>query len=135
MFASPTIPTNPESLLIAKELLDSSNSTLANLAKFRREQFQRFWYQSRQQLRTRQDVNEILSQMDAASPGQSARFFASAKALVDLIEAISGEPMEPEEWMPPYEYTIDPETYSLRMTIPPEPESEPEPEPEAEPNE
>lgn len=132
MFASPTIPTNPESLLLAKELLDFSNATLANLATFRREQFQRFWFRSLGQLRSREEINEVLAQMDAASPGQSARFFASAKALVDLLEAITGTPLEPEEWMPPYEYTVDPVTYALRMVIPPEPEPSPAPEPEPE---
>lgn len=133
MFAVPTIPTNPDSLLLAKELLDFSNATLANLATFRKEQFQRFWFRSRQELRTRQEINEVLAQMDAAQPGQSARFFASAKALVDLLEAITGTPLEPEEWVPPYEYTVDPVTYALRMVIPPEPEPIPEPEPNPEP--
>jgi hypothetical protein len=130
MFAVPTIPTNPDSLLLAKELLDFSNATLANLATFRREQFQKFWFRAHGQLRSREEINEVLAQMDAASPGQSARFFASAKALVDLLEAITGTPIEPEEWVPPYEYTVDPSTYALRMVIPPEPEPIPEPEPE-----
>ncbi|XZE45031.1 hypothetical protein SH467x_000234 [Pirellulaceae bacterium SH467] len=133
MFAVPTIPTNPASLLLAKELLDFSNATLANLATFRKEQFQRFWFRSRGELRTREEINAVLAQMDAASPGQSARFFDGAKKLVELIQAITGTPIQPEEWMPPYEYTVDPQTYALRMVIPPEPEPIPEPEPDPEP--
>jgi hypothetical protein len=132
VFNVPAIPTNPESLLLAKELLDFSNATLANLATFRKEQFQRFWYKRRGELRTREEINEVLAQMDSASPGQSARFFDSAKKLVELIQAITGTQLEPEEWVPPYEYTVDPMTYALRMVIPPEPEPIPEPIPEPE---
>jgi hypothetical protein len=60
--------------------------------------------------------------MDAVSPGQSAFFFASAKALVDLIEGLAPGVLQPEDWWPRYEYTIDPQTYSLRVIPPVEPE-------------
>ena len=132
MFNVPAIPTNPDSLLLANELLNFSNATLANLASFRREQFQKFWFRAPGQLRSREEINEILEQIDAAAQGQSERFFQSAKALVDLIEMLSGQALEPEEWMPPYEYTVDPVTYALRVVIPPEPEPVPEPEPQQE---
>lgn len=130
MFNTPSLPTTPASLTLAHRLLESSNQQLANLATFRKEQFQEFWYSSREQLRSREEINEILEHMDSAGPGNAARFFQAAKALVVLINAISGFDMEPEEWMPPYEYTLDPNTGALRMVIPPPPEPEPEPEPE-----
>lgn len=119
-------------MVLAHKLLEASNQQLSALATFRKEQFQEFWYSSRGQLRSREEINTILEHMDSAGPGNAARFFQSAKALVDLINAISGFDMEPETWTPSYEYTIDPQTYALRMIIPPEPEPIPEPEPEPE---
>jgi hypothetical protein len=121
MFTPPTIPTNPESLLLAFELIDASNQQLSNLMKFRAEQFQRFWFKAKFTPRTAQEINEILSHMDAAQPGQSAQFFAAAKALVDLIEVLAPGRLQPEHWMPRYEYTIDPVTFSLRVIPPIEP--------------
>lgn len=129
MFNVPAIPTTPASLTLAHKLLESSNQQLAALATFRKEQFQEFWYSSRGQLRSREEINTILEHMDSAGPGNAARFFQAAKALVDLINAISGFDMEPEQWTPPYEYAVDPNTMQLRIVIPPEPEPDPIEEP------
>jgi hypothetical protein len=132
MFTPPTLPQPSESLLLAAELLQASNNQLNNLMKFRSEQFQRFWFKAKFQPRSPQEINQILEQMDAVSPGQSAFFFASAKALVDLIEGLAPGVLQPEDWYPRYEYTIDPVTYSLRVIVPPDPVDEPEEEPEEE---
>jgi len=122
MFNPPVRTTDPESLILANELLAASNAQLTNLIKFRSEQFQRFWYKAPNVLRSREEINAILEQMDAAQPGQSAQFFGVAKALVDLIDALSPGALQPEDWMPKYEYTIDPVAYSIRMDPLPEPE-------------
>jgi hypothetical protein len=125
MFQPPNRTVDPEGLILANELLQASNSTLANLEKFRAEQFQRFWFRSKNQPRTPQEINAILEQMDAAQPGQSAQFFAAAKALVDLIDVLSPGKLQPEDWWPRYEYTIDPATFALRVNLPPEPVDDP----------
>lgn len=124
MFTPPVIPQPSEALQLAAELLGASNNQLSNLMKFRSEQFQRFWYKAKFTPRTAEEINAILEQMDAVSPGQSAFFFASAKALVDLIEGLAPGVLQPNDWYPRYEYTIDPQTYSLRVTPPVEPEPE-----------
>lgn len=127
MFTPPTIPQPSEALQLAAELLQASNNQLNNLMKFRAEQFQRFWFKSKFVPRTAEEINAILEQMDAVSTGQSAFFFASAKALVDLIEGLAPGVLQPEDWYPRYEYTIDPQTYALRVNIPLDPPVEPEP--------
>lgn len=128
MFTPPTISQPAEELLIAAELLQASNNQLANLMKFRTEQFQRFWFKAKFTPRTPQEINAILAQMDAVSPGQSAFFFASAKSLVDLIEGLAPRILQPEDWYPLYEYTIDPTTNSLRVIQPSIPPLEEDPE-------
>lgn len=126
MFTPPVIPQPPEELTIAASLLQASNNQLNNLMKFRSELFQHFWYKDRYTPRTAAEINAILEQMDSMSPGQAASFFASAKALVDLIEALAPGVLQPDDWYPRYEYTIDPVTYSLRVNVPVEEPEQPE---------
>jgi hypothetical protein len=132
MFTPPVIPTVDESLLISSELLQASNNHLANLKKFRAEQFQRFWYKSKFVLRTPDELNAILEKMDNSSPGQSIKFFQAAAALAQLILAIDPGSLQNEDWYPLYEYTVDPIYGTIRIDPLPEPEPEPPTEPDPE---
>ena len=76
--------------------------------------FKAFWYKNGQ-LRSKDEVNNLLTIMDAASPGQSAKFFTQGKALVDIIELARPGSLGLQDWMPPYDYTIDPNTFALRV--------------------
>ena len=113
MFISPST-TLPQSVTDAASFLDASNAFIEQCRAFQREQFQAFW-RPNGTLRTPQEINAVLTAMDAASPGQSAMFFNAAKELVALILAIVPDGMGQSDWMPPYEYTVDPQTFSLRV--------------------
>ena len=112
MFSIPSTQV-PASVIDAAAFLSNANKFIETCQDFQREQFQKFWYNGGQ-LRSKDDINEILAAMDAVSPGQSARFFQSAKELVELILAIVPDGLGSADWMPPYEYTMD-ESYSLRV--------------------
>jgi hypothetical protein len=86
--------------------LHGSNQQLANLKKWRQEQYELFWF-GNGQLRSWTAINDILIEMDAAETGQSGKFFASAVELVQLILAIDTGSLETYEWYPKYEYTTD----------------------------
>jgi hypothetical protein len=129
MFVPPTIPQPPESLAGCIRFLNAGNTMLENLIKFQREQFQEFWFKDRFTLKTPEEVNEWLAHMDAAQPGQSYKCFVDAKALVDFIEVLSPGRLTQDDWYPRYDYTVDPQTYSLRVIPPVEPEPDPEQEP------
>jgi hypothetical protein len=103
----------PAPVIEAATFLGNANLFIETCRTFQRDQFQKFWYNGGQ-LRSKDEINSILTAMDAVSPGQSARFFQSAKELVDLILAIVPDGLGNDDWMPPYEYTMD-ESYSLRV--------------------
>jgi hypothetical protein len=128
MFQPPSKAVDPPALLIANAILESGNQMLANLKTYRKEQYESFWFDSGR-LRTADEINAILEQMDAAQIGQSYKFFASAVGLVQLILAIEPGSLQDAEWFPKYDYTTDPVTYAVRVIQPPEPEPEPEPDP------
>ena len=127
MFTPPVIPQPPESLLSCTRFLNNGNNMLENLVKFQREQFQEFWYRDKFTIKTPEEVNAWLAHMDSAEPGQSYKCFIIAKALVDLIEASAPGRLQPADWYPKYDYTVDPVTFSLRVIPPvvPEPEETP----------
>jgi hypothetical protein len=127
MFTPPPKAIDAPELLLANSILESGNQLLANLKKYRQEQYKSFWYDSGR-LRTADEINAILIQMDLAEVGQSAKFFASAVGLVQLILAIDPGSLSDADWFPKYEYTVDPNTYAIRVIQPPEPEPEPTPE-------
>lgn len=113
MFITPNTAV-PQAKIDAATVLETSNDLLRNLQDKQREAFRFFWYPNGQ-LRSKEDVNAILASMDEASPGQSAKFFVAAKALADLILSMAPGSLGDDDWTPPYEYTIDPQTYSLRV--------------------
>ena len=108
-------------LRLAHEILKQANMMLENLKKWRKEQYELFWF-SGGQLRSVAEINDILIEMDAAETGQSGKFFASAVELVELILAIDPGSLQTHEWYPQYNYTTDADG-QIRMF-------EPEPEPE-----
>jgi hypothetical protein len=115
MFIAPAIPPAiPTSTIIASKVVSNANDFLVACKTFQREQFRLFWYVDGQ-LRSKQEINEILAKLDSASPGQSAKLFQSAKALVDLILSLEPAGLGEEDWMPPYAYTIDQQTWGLRI--------------------
>jgi hypothetical protein len=103
-------------LRLANELLQQANQQLANLKKWRQEQYELFWFAGGQ-LRPWTEINDILIEMDAAETGQSGKFFASAVALVQLILAIEPGSLSNEDWYPQYEYTTD-ANGQIRMIAP-----------------
>jgi hypothetical protein len=105
-FVPPNRTIDAEKKRIAYELLHGSNVQLANLKKWRQEQYELFWF-SNGQLRSWTAINDILIEMDAAEVGQSGKFFASAVQLVQLILAIEPGSLETYEWYPKYEYDTD----------------------------
>lgn len=116
MFIAPSIPPAiPTSTIIASKVVGQANDFLVACKNFQKEQFRLFWYVDGR-LRSKQEVNEILESLDSASPGQSAKLFQSAKELVELILSLNPDGLGEVDWMPPYEYTVDPITFSLRVT-------------------
>ena len=115
MFIAPVVPpATPVEMIIATEVVQQANDFLVACKAFQRKQFLLFWYVDGR-LRSKQEVNAILTQLDSASPGQSAKLFQSAKELVDLILSLNPDGLGEVDWMPPYTYTVDPVTYSLRV--------------------
>ena len=113
MFQIPIIET-PQSITDAGNYLSDANVFISACIGFQQSQFQKFWYRDGV-LKSKEEINSVLEAMDATSPGQSAKFFQSAKELVDLILTIMPNALELVDWMPPYTYTVDPVTYSLRV--------------------
>lgn len=121
-FVPPARTLDAEKKRIAYDLLYGSNLQLANLKKWRQEQYELFWFRDGF-LRSWTEINDILIEMDTAEVGQSGKFFASAVELVQLILAIEPGSLEPHEWYPKYEYNMDQVTGEIRM-IEPTPEGE-----------
>lgn len=113
MFQPPAIEPK-ESLLLASEFLKSANEFIAQCIATQTTQFQAFWY-PQGRLRSVAEVNAILAEMDRVSPGQSAKYFAAANQLASLILSVVPDALVEPQWMPPYDYTVDPVTYSLRV--------------------
>lgn len=113
MFQAP--PKQPQAQIIATELVHHSNENLANNIRFQQYTFRMFWFGESGEVRSKEECNAILEALDQARPGQSAQLFASAKELVELILANDPQALTQEDWMPKYEYTVDPTTYSLRV--------------------
>lgn len=113
MFKTPA--TEPkESLVLASNFLKSANEFIAQCIETQTSQFQAFWY-PQGMLRPKDEVNAILVEMDRVSPGQSAKYFSAANQLALLIISVVPDALVEPQWMPPYAYTVDPVTYSLRV--------------------
>jgi hypothetical protein len=124
-FVPPALTVDELDLRLANEILTGANQHLENLKKYRKEQYDKFWF-SGWRLRSPAEINAILIQMDRASPGQSGKFFATAVLLVEFILALDPGSLTNEEWYPQHEYTADPVTGEIRMIVPdpPLPEGE-----------
>lgn len=118
-FIPPERTVDALALRLANEILKQSNMMLENLKKWRKEQYELFWYSSGS-LRSSAQINDILVEMDAAETGQSGKFFSLAVELVQLILAIDPGSLQTYEWYSQYEYTTD-ENGQIRM-IEPQPE-------------
>ena len=105
-FTPPERTVDAIQLRLANELLKQANLQLANLKKWRQEQYELFWFDGGS-LRAPSEINNILIEMDSAELGQSGKFFASAVELVQLILAIDPGSLETHEWYPQYNYTTD----------------------------
>ena len=115
-FSLPVRTSDPADLSVAYKILHSANALLENLKTWRKEQYELFWFDSGQP-RSEAEVNAILIRMDAASTGQSGRFFASAVGLVNLILAIEPGSLSDADWLPKYSYTTS-EIGEIRMIVP-----------------
>ena len=114
MFLSPSTSI-PKPVTDAAKFLNDANSFITQCRQFQREQFQSFWFNAGVP-KSVEEINSILEAMDSASPGQSVRFFQSAKELVELILAIAPDGLGEADWLPPYSYAVDPATMQLRCT-------------------
>lgn len=113
MFSVPAPYVPP--VLSAIKILNIANEISNACIQGHKAIFQKLWYTDEGVLHTPAQVNALLVEMDAASPGQSTKIFTTGVALVNLILADTPDALSPEEWMPPYEYTVDPNTFALRV--------------------
>lgn len=113
MFKTPRIDI-PQSITEASNYLNDANVFISTCVGFQRSQFQKFWF-TNGVLKSKEEINSVLEAMDLVAPGQSTQFFQAAKKLVDLILAIMPNALEPVDWMPPYEYEVDPITFALKV--------------------
>ena len=111
-------------LVVANEILLSANQHLENLKTYRKEQYDKFWFNG-VWLRSPAEINAILVKMDQAQIGQSGKFFSTAVLLVNFILALDPGSLANEDWYPQYEYTVD-QLGQVRIV---EPDPQPDPPP------
>ena len=105
-FTPPPKTIDPSKRLIAHDVLENANQLLTFIKTYRKEQYEFFWYDEGA-VRSFNEINDILIEMDNEETGQSGKFFASAVELVQLILAIEPGALEPYEWYPKYQYDTD----------------------------
>lgn len=113
MFTAPSKEV-PVEVAQASDRLNAANMLFQHMLNAQKTEFKAFWY-NESVLRSKEEINAMLAAMDAVSPGQSSKYFTIAKQLVDFLLAIDPFCIRPFDWMPPYEYEVDPVTFSLRM--------------------
>ena len=104
MFSVPNAEV-PVAVAHAALFLQKANELFEYIRQFQREQFQAFWF-SGGQLKSKDEINAVLEAMDAASSGQSLRFFLAAKELAELILSMSPDSLGADDWYPKYQYAV-----------------------------
>jgi hypothetical protein len=96
---------NLESEAEANRILKTGNEIFKYLLDFHKSQRNQFWLNNGV-LRSKEELQTICDVMDSVRTGQSAEAFNFGSMILTILLAIEPTCLEPEEYTPPYPFTI-----------------------------
>lgn len=97
---------------VASKVASNSNAAFNYNLQSQKDSYKLFWFTQDDKgnptdtLRTKDEVNAILAELDAAGAGQSIKLFQAAGELAELLLAQDPTCLSNDDWYPKYQYTV-----------------------------